>query len=141
MSFTPWNTITKKGPFTVVRASATSRWNDVIDSNTTYLTSSGDTLQTSGSYEFPMFAEVHLSYDNCNVTASWIINTPATDRYRRAFLNDYQTGAGARAVSDDKSFDTNRTTFTRTTYNSTPTAIPATALNPPSCATIIYFGE
>lgn len=140
MSFTPWDT-TKKGPWTVIRGSTSSRWNDVIDSNTSFLSSSGDTIQTQGTYNFPMFAEVHLSYDDCNVTGSWIINTPATDGYRRAFLNDFQEGAGARAVSDDKSISSNRTSFTRSIYNSTPTTPLDSSLNPSSCATMIFFGE
>ena len=139
MSYTPFTS--EKKPFTVIRGSTASRWNDVIDSNLTHLTSSGDTIQTQAGKEFPMFAEVHLSYDDCNVTASWIINAPATDAYRRAYLNDFQEGAGARAIGDDKSFASSRTSFTRTTYNSTPTDIPASALNPASCATIIFFGR
>ena len=125
-------------PWTVVRGSASSRWNDQIDSNTNYLYSGTNNILLNTGFSFPMFAETHLSYDSTAALGNWYINTPYA-RYKSAYLCDFLAGYGARAISDDKAVASSTSSFTKYTGSFLGSATNS-ELNEQSCATIIFFG-
>lgn len=135
MSYIP-NTVQ---PWTVIRGSASSRWNDQIDSNTNYLYSGTNNILLNTGLSFPMFAEVHLSYDSTSALGNWYINTPFA-RYKSAFHCDFVSGYGSRAISDDKAVASSNSSFTKYSGSFAVGSVTNSELNEQSCATIIFFG-
>ena len=126
--------------FTLVRGNTS--WNDVIEGNTNFIESSGDTVQTKNNLSTPMLCEGAISYESSNssAAATWAFSLNSADSQ---FLWGQFRGwhGGAYIVGDDKALSTNSQSFTYHIQLSAGTDIPSFTRNNSFSSLIIFFTE
>jgi len=140
MSYTPTES-DDQSFFTLVRGN--SSWNDVIENNTSFIESSGNTIQTKNSQSIPMLAEGALSWENPNNNtdaAVWSYNLNTADsQFLWAQFRGWN--GGANVVGDDKAVSTNNQSFTYTRKFQAGAGASTFVLNNAFSSVVLFFPE